>query len=373
MPKKVAPKGGKKGGKKFNKKKSKKGGKKGKKDDEKQKSGSLKVRHQAALKLLGISNAGDSAPTGEIEEKVGRGNWFYESVRKIIINVMYKVQPFHQLYPYTGYIEKVKAAMSCKPTLEAMMLDDYETKKLHEVFRSIDEDDSGSLSIKEFFTFFQFTYVSPLAVRYFGIFDEDKSGELSFCEFAVAAWNFCANCDKIGMINFAFDAYDDDKSGHIDAQEATTLLVEAFGDRKRMNEHCTRLLGQLERMKDLDIQMPKGAFTLFVRKHESIFFPIFTLQREMRRHICGMEFWERIRLNMCKKLNLGNRKAANFDLAHCRKAIKLSLSVQIDSMMNAQNNADVVPESPVGGSKYRTSYDAVHVCFSLSLSLSLSV
>ena len=264
MPKKVAPKSRKGRGCKASKKGK---GSNSKKKKTQKKDEGLKVRHQAALKLLGINSQGGAAPAREIEESISRGNWFYEMCRKYFIRIAYKVQPFHQVYPYTGYSEKVKSVMSCKPTLDSMMLDDYEVKKLHQVFRSIDEDDSGSLSIKEFFTFFQFTYVSPLALRYFGIFDEDKSGELSFCEFAVAAWNFCANCDKIGMINFAFDAYDDDKSGYVDAKEATTLLVEAFGDRKRMNEHCTRLLGQLEKMQDLDIQMPKGAFTMFVRKH----------------------------------------------------------------------------------------------------------
>jgi ribosomal protein L21 len=105
--------------------------------------------------------------------------------------------------------------------------------------------------------------------------------------------------------------------------------------------------------------MPKGAFTMFVRKHESIFFPIFTLQREMRRHICGLEFWERIRLNLCKKLNLGNRKAANFDLAHCRKAIKLSANAQILTQDSMDDGSSVVPESPKDSKKKKTSYDSV--------------
>jgi len=306
------------------KKKKKKGGSVSK-SKKQQEDAKLKARQNRAMAALGFSY-NPQATLGEwVDEKTySNGNWFYESIRRVAMNILFTVQPLHTIFPYTGYAEKEKTVAPSKATMRVLGLDDWEVKQLHNVFRQIDADDSGNLSIKEFYDYFAFSFVTPLAVRYFNTFDEDKSGELDFCEFAVAAWNFCGNCDKVGMINFAFDVYDMDDSGFVDAKEATQLLVEAFGDRKKMNENTLRLIGQLEKMEEMDVQMPKGAFVAFVRKHDSIFFPIFTLQREMRKHICGLEFWNRIRKGILKRSDITGRKAANLDLRHCRKAIRMS-------------------------------------------------
>merc|ERR1740130_2262994 len=141
---------------------------------------------------------------------------------------------------------------------------------IHDVFKTIDVDGSGALSIKEFFNHFQLTYVTTLAEKYFKVFDEDASGELDFCEFIVAAWNFCGNCDKVGVINMAFDVYDEDKSGTIDAKEALMLLTESYGDTKHMNQHTMTLVHQLGNMGETEIQMPKSAFVAYVMKNESV-------------------------------------------------------------------------------------------------------
>eukprot|EP00939_MAST-03C_sp_MAST-3C-sp1_P004165 g4165.t1 len=306
------------------------------------------------MAALGFSDNPDAALGEWVDEKnFANGNWFYESVRKIAMRVMFTLQPLHYVFPYTGYAEKVKDVAACRSTIDILALDDWEVKQLHDVFQVIDVDGGGTLSIKEFYDFFSFSFVTPLAVRYFEIFDDDKSGELSFCEFVVAAWNFCANCDKIGMINFAFDVYDMDRSGYIDATEATQLLVEAFGERKRMNENTLRLVGQLEKMEDMDVQMPKSAFVAFVRKHDSIFFPIFTLQREMRKHICGFEFWNRIRKTICKRSNIVGRKAANFDLLHCRKAIQMSQESGDSNSSSDNSLSSKKNSSPLGRSSTR--------------------
>ena len=71
---------------------------------------------------------------------------------------------------------------------------------------------------RQFFGFFKFTFVTPMAERFFTLFDEDGSGELDFGEFIVAVWQFCTN-NEMAMVEFAFDVYDTDKSGEIDVDE----------------------------------------------------------------------------------------------------------------------------------------------------------
>ncbi len=88
---------------------------------------------------------------------------------------------------------------------------------MHGIFNAIDVDKSRTISIEEFFRFFEYVcvqirrahahdinisfcsdkytqcryqFVTPLARRIFELFDEDCSGELSFEEFIFSVWNY---------------------------------------------------------------------------------------------------------------------------------------------------------------------------------------
>ena len=54
---------------------------------------------------------------------------------------------------------------------------------MYREFTRADKDNSGALSIEEFFGTFELTFVTPLAKRAFYSFDLDGSGELDYGEF----------------------------------------------------------------------------------------------------------------------------------------------------------------------------------------------
>lgn len=71
------------------------------------------------------------------------------------------------------------------------------------------------------------------------MFDEDNSGEIDFREFVVALWNYCT-LGKATLVIFAFDLYDTDGSGIIDAQELDNMLKEVYGRLWRANAYANR-------------------------------------------------------------------------------------------------------------------------------------
>lgn len=68
---------------------------------------------------------------------------------------------------------------------------DREIGKLYKVFRSIDIDDSKSISIAEVLVHLHVekTFFNK---RVFGLLDTDASGALTFEEFMVGLWNYCS-------------------------------------------------------------------------------------------------------------------------------------------------------------------------------------
>ena len=66
-----------------------------------------------------------------------------------------------------------------------LRLKPYMFKKMFKEFTRADKDNSGALSIEEFFGTFELTFVTPLAKRAFYSFDLDDSGELDYGEFTV--------------------------------------------------------------------------------------------------------------------------------------------------------------------------------------------
>ena len=67
-----------------------------------------------------------------------------------------------------------------------LRLTPYLFKRMYREFTKADKDNSGALSIEEFFGAFELTFVTPLAKRAFYAFDLDGSGELDYGEFTVS-------------------------------------------------------------------------------------------------------------------------------------------------------------------------------------------
>lgn len=74
----------------------------------------------------------------------------------------------------------------------ALQLRGREINKLYRVFRKVDMDGSGSISVAELLTHIDVER-TKFTERVFSIFDEDGSGEIDFREFVLSLWNYCTH------------------------------------------------------------------------------------------------------------------------------------------------------------------------------------
>lgn len=189
------------------------------------------------------------------------------------------------------------------PIFKKLGIRDADVVQLYGVFKQIDIDNSGSLSVKEFFNFFALQWVTEMSRRVFTIFDADNSGELDFGEFSACAWNYLS-LDDNGLLYFIFDVYDSDESGRMNYVEFRSMMLEAYGHRKRMSSNVIETMKRVEHDNVEEfMDWTKIQFVQFVNKNRSVFWPLFSLQAEMRRKIVGVNFW----------LNVVKRRAARFD------------------------------------------------------------
>lgn len=188
------------------------------------------------------------------------------------------------------YYQKFNLMMYVRP-FRALGMRDKDIIQLHWVFREIDEDDSKSLSVKEFFNFFEFQFNSPMGKRIFSLFDADNSGDLDFGEFAICCWNYCS-LDDIRMLHFTFDLYDMDDNKVMDVLELEFMMKEAYGSKRRMtNLTIERLNGFIRKNQFQDVLWKKAEFTHLAHTNRSLFWPLFVLRDEMRKKVLGEKFW----------------------------------------------------------------------------------
>jgi len=106
---------------------------------------------------------------------------------------------------------------------EECKLDSSYIRKFYKIYCTIDNDESGSVSIGEFMAHFD-VYPTDFGRRVFSIMDADLSGQLDFVEFIGSVFNYCSY-DSRQLLKYAFDLFDNDESGILDLEEVRTLSV----------------------------------------------------------------------------------------------------------------------------------------------------
>ncbi|CAF1029639.1 unnamed protein product [Brachionus calyciflorus] len=93
----------------------------------------------------------------------------------------------------------------------------------------------GLIDLNEFTTLYQKFYNYGNPERYakfaFNAFDDDKSGKITFGEFLIAtafSINSSRDDDTQQSLEFAFDVYDVDDNGKVDKKEALTLITAVY-------------------------------------------------------------------------------------------------------------------------------------------------
>jgi len=133
-----------------------------------------------------------------------------------------------------------------KRLFEHIRIPDKKVRLLYNVFKKMDADSSGTVSVFEFFKYFSFQFVSPMARRFFTLFDDGNTGTLDFAEYSACVWNY-NSLNENAIIDFAFQIYDMDNTKSLDSLEIVRMLQEAYGSVKRMDQNTTDLCKVLRR------------------------------------------------------------------------------------------------------------------------------
>jgi Ca2+-binding EF-hand superfamily protein len=100
------------------------------------------------------------------------------------------------------------------------------------LFMAIDEDDSGMITLDEFFKYLSIDW-NPFVGKAFHQFDADTEGmsadQLEPDEWLVGLLNYCTLTPE-ALARFAFELYDDDGSEFISHEELSTMVDDVFGD-----------------------------------------------------------------------------------------------------------------------------------------------
>mmetsp|Transcript_122404 Transcript_122404/g.341494 ORF Transcript_122404/g.341494 Transcript_122404/m.341494 type:complete len:333 (-) Transcript_122404:63-1061(-) len=182
-------------------------------------------------------------------------------------------------------------------TLTTLDISRADARKLFELFFRCDDDDSGEISIKEFFEFVELER-TKFAKRAFSLFDQDGSGQIDFREWVVSMWNYCT-FTKQALVDFAFDLYDLDGSGEIDLAEMQLIVKEVYGDNFRTSVYAKKIMEKVHEMGSRNAetgvppQITRDQFAIFAQKHPAMLFPAFRLQQELQKKCLGMGFWKK--------------------------------------------------------------------------------
>ncbi len=155
-------------------------------------------------------------------------------------------------------------------------------------FREMDVRKRGKVNRVEFYLYFKYPFITPMAIRLFKTLS--KGGEyISFKDYVVITW-VLGSATNDALIQFLFDMYDFDGNQTMDKGEITTLFQECFGKGEWfsiLNDCVNALLNKYTSMGK--VQLKKKNFTEMVRENEVLmqYLPLFVLQLDLRRKTLG--------------------------------------------------------------------------------------
>jgi serine/threonine-protein phosphatase 2B regulatory subunit len=173
-------------------------------------------------------------------------------------------------------------------------------RKMYQYWLQVDRDRNGSVDLLELLMWFDLER-TEFMVNTFRLLDADGSGELDFVEFCATFYLYCTFA-WAGLVKYAFDITDADRSGFIDRDEIESLCRSVYGTttkrkgeaRRRQDNELLDLEGTLKQFdSDGDGRISFGEFLEQNRKHKLLLFPAFELQRTMRKTIMGERYWRR--------------------------------------------------------------------------------
>ena len=174
-------------------------------------------------------------------------------------------------------------------TADKLMLFKYQVDGLYGAFRKLDLDDSGSVSLDEFCSYYRIER-SAFTDLVFKLIDRDNTNNFDFQEFMIFCYYYLTLADK-ELSSFTFEIFDFNNNGVLDRDEVHILIKLMWGrDKFEKNTHLKKTLEKLECNIDGDIT--KSAFMTFAKKYPFALSPAFHIQHTLQGGVCGRKFWE---------------------------------------------------------------------------------
>jgi len=195
---------------------------------------------------------------------------------------------------YSKYPNTVK----WRPLFEALNFSARDVGRLHRAFVDISGTGTTVINQDQLLDFLDVDR-NKFTKRVFSIFDEDGSGTIDFREFVISLYNYCTLGNST-LALFAFDLYDRDSSGVIDSTEVDMMLRDIYGKRFKKNKHAQRIGDKIASMRN--VEFDKDVFREFLRKHPTMLFPAFEIQKKIKKKCLGVGFWKRYtarRVELC--------------------------------------------------------------------------
>lgn len=132
---------------------------------------------------------------------------------------------------------------------------------------------------------------TAFSAKIFGIFDSDDSHQIDFAEFVLSLWQFCSLRDS-DLCNFAFRCFarKRNKRWELDRGDCQVMLNAIYGadcvsKERRLTQHY------LEHMIRRNGALTIDLWIEWTKHNARALFPIFDIQRQMRRRCLGSRFW----------------------------------------------------------------------------------
>eukprot|EP00939_MAST-03C_sp_MAST-3C-sp1_P002220 g2220.t1 len=170
----------------------------------------------------------------------------------------------------------------------------------YKIFNQIDVDKSGKIDVNEFLDYIKLPRSSIIGRKVFGLFDDDHSKKIDFSEFANSIWKFCS-FNESSLMEFSLRLVDSSGDGKIQVSELKSLISMTTGSIPLQSQ-----------VKGIFLKLDphgRGHVTVerwieYVKKHPSMAYAAFDVQKRLRDHIGGLEFWEKQLTNLNSKQSM---------------------------------------------------------------------
>ncbi|CAM9426212.1 unnamed protein product, partial [Pylaiella littoralis] len=173
--------------------------------------------------------------------------------------------------------------------LDILGFSEEEAFEIFVQFISIDDDNSGEVSVDEFHAHLD-SQATKFSERVFFILDQDLSGCLDLREFIIGVWNYCTY-DTTLVSKLLFGIYDVDKRGRITMAELDSMLRMLYGTPDADPEVLKALA--INGAEDEDA-LTFDEFVQAVKDNYEVAQPAFELQKAIRRKVLGVKYWEKM-------------------------------------------------------------------------------